>query len=345
MGRTRMIKPAFFKHAELYQAEHATGMPLRVAFAGLWTVADRAGRFRWKIDLKPDVLPYDEVDMMAVLDALEKHGFITSYVVDAKRYGFIPSFSEHQTFHKTERGSTLPPPLVNGESTVRYTADTVTVTGTVAVTELDVDDVSASVAGAVPPDPELTALFLTICANRAIAEKWGDQPNPLTPASAVSLTEALRNAGVDPHVARLSIYRQCRTSPQRVPPRSVNYFRKGIEQDWESEKARRALAVSSETPPPRETFTVTRGKASTGAGRAMMLLTQIRELVEVTQIPGRGTHRMIRKDRVAALGADVLAAYTAVGGSETILNTPPDKVSFLNRDFAVALEEAARVSA
>lgn len=180
--------------------------------------------------------------MMAVLDALEHYGFIKGYVVDAKRYGFIPSFSEHQTFHKTERASTLPPPLPNGGSTVNDTSDTVTGTG--AGTQLDVDDL-----GAVPPEPELTALFLAICANRAITERWGEQPNPLTPASAVSLTEALRNAGVEGLTARLSIYRQCRTLPSKVPPRSVNYFRKGIEQDWESEKTRRALAVSGEVPP------------------------------------------------------------------------------------------------
>ncbi|MFI5230486.1 MAG: hypothetical protein ACHQWU_15530 [Gemmatimonadales bacterium] len=136
MSRTRMIKPAFFKHAELYEAERDSGLPLRVAFAGLWTVTDRAGRFRWKVDLKVDVLPYDQVDILKVLAALEQYGFITSYVVDGKRYGFIPSFNEHQTFHKTERPSTLPAPLEHRESTVTYTPDTVAdaVTGTVTGT-------------------------------------------------------------------------------------------------------------------------------------------------------------------------------------------------------------------
>lgn len=138
MSRTRMIKPAFFKHAELYQAEAESRLPLRVAFAGLWTVADKEGRFRWKMDLKPDILPYDPVDIMAVLDGLERYGFIVSYVVDGKRYGFIPSFKDHQTFHKTERESTLPAPptdvtapMLNGESTVRHMSGTGTGTGAV----------------------------------------------------------------------------------------------------------------------------------------------------------------------------------------------------------------------
>lgn len=244
-----MIKPAFFKHAELYEAERASRLPLRLAFAGLWTVADREGRFKWKTDLKPDVLPYDPVDMLAVLDALEQHGFIRRYVVAGKQYGVIPSFSEHQTFHKTERKSTLPAPVVNGESTVRHMAGTGTVTAT--GTELIDDDREARAVG-VPPEPELTALYLAICANKAVTEKWGEQTNPFTPANAASLYSVLRSAGVPPDIARLSFYRQCRESSHDKPPRSMNYFRAGIEQDWDSEKARRAVAASGEIAPPVE---------------------------------------------------------------------------------------------
>ena len=48
MPRSRIIKPEFFKHAGLYDAEARSGLPLRLAFEGLWCVADRAGRFQWK---------------------------------------------------------------------------------------------------------------------------------------------------------------------------------------------------------------------------------------------------------------------------------------------------------
>jgi len=242
-----MIKPAFFKHAELYAAERDSGMPLRLAFAGLWTVADREGRFKWKPDLKPDVLPYDDVDMLAVLDALERAGFVRSYVVDGKRYGVIPSFAEHQTFHKTERRSTLPAPLVNGGPTVNYTAQTATDTDTDSE---KIDDDLGTDAVRVPPEPELTDLYLAICANKAVSEKWGEQPSPFTTASAASLSAVLRSAGVPPEIARLSFYRQCRENAQPRPPRSINYFRPGIEQDWDAEKTRRALAASGERPPP-----------------------------------------------------------------------------------------------
>ena len=111
MARSRILEPAFFKHAELFDAERATGLPLRLAFAGLWTVTDREGRFMWRPrETKLDVLPYDDVDFGAVLDALETYGFVRSYVVDGKRYGVIPTFSHHQTFHKHEAKSKLPPP-------------------------------------------------------------------------------------------------------------------------------------------------------------------------------------------------------------------------------------------
>ena len=80
MARIRSIKPEFFRHVELYEAEKATGLPLRVAYAGLWTVADREGRFRWRPRvLVLDVLPFDEVDFAAVLDALARAGLVDEF--------------------------------------------------------------------------------------------------------------------------------------------------------------------------------------------------------------------------------------------------------------------------
>jgi hypothetical protein len=70
LARIRTIKPEFFRHADLYEAEKETGLPLRLAFAGLWTAADREGRFKWRPrELKLDCLPHDDVDFSRVLDA------------------------------------------------------------------------------------------------------------------------------------------------------------------------------------------------------------------------------------------------------------------------------------
>jgi hypothetical protein len=106
----------------------------------------------------------------------------------------------------------------------------------------------------VPDEPELTGLFLTICANRAITERWKEQTDPLTPAMGLALASELRAEGVPPEFARLSIYRQCRESKLDEPPRHVNYFGPGVRKHWKQEQARRALAASGERPPsPEET--------------------------------------------------------------------------------------------
>ena len=109
MARIRSIKPEFFRHEGLFEAERETGLPLRVAFAGLWTAADREGRFQWKPrQLKLDALPYDDVDFSRVLDALMTGGHIVKYTVDGVAYGCIPSWSAHQVINNRESASEFP---------------------------------------------------------------------------------------------------------------------------------------------------------------------------------------------------------------------------------------------
>jgi len=111
MARIRSIKPEFFSHEELFDLEQETGFPVRLAFAGLWTVADREGRFKWRPrTIKLDVLPYDEVDFAALLDALSGAGFVQRYAVDGEEYGWIRSFPEHQHVNVREPQSKIPDP-------------------------------------------------------------------------------------------------------------------------------------------------------------------------------------------------------------------------------------------
>lgn len=138
MSRIRTVKPELFKHEELFDAEQNSNLPLRLAFIGLFTVADCEGRFKWRPrTLKLDVLPHDFIDFAAVLDALERTGFLERYEVDGEMYGLIPSFTRHQIFQTKEqaRGSqfpqppppskirddsgTVPEPSRNGEGTCR----------------------------------------------------------------------------------------------------------------------------------------------------------------------------------------------------------------------------------
>ena len=112
MSRIRTVKPEFFKHEGLYDAERASGLPLRLAFAGLWTCCDREGRFEWRPRaLKTDVLPYDDdVDFSAVMDALERFGFVVRYEVDGKPLGYVPGFTRHQIINNREAESKIPAP-------------------------------------------------------------------------------------------------------------------------------------------------------------------------------------------------------------------------------------------
>jgi hypothetical protein len=111
MSRIRTIKPEFFLHEGLFDAEMESKLPLRLSFQGLWIHSDREGRFEWRPRaLKAGILPYDEVDFSRVLDALSSRGFILKYEHEGKLYGWIPSFTTHQVINNKERASALPEP-------------------------------------------------------------------------------------------------------------------------------------------------------------------------------------------------------------------------------------------
>jgi hypothetical protein len=130
MARIRTIKPGFFRHEELFEAEQASGFPLRLIFAGLWTVADREGRFEWKPRaIKLDVLPYDPIDFAAALEALASYGFVVKYKVGARTFAHIPSWHKHQQVNVRESKSEIPAPVETGESTCMHMPEQVQVRG------------------------------------------------------------------------------------------------------------------------------------------------------------------------------------------------------------------------
>jgi len=109
--RIRTVKPEFFTHEALYDAESAEKLPLRIAFIGLWCAADREGRFKWEPRrLGVQILPYDQINFSRVLDVLTTRGFIVRYASDTGEFGWIPSFPRHQVINNRERDSELPNP-------------------------------------------------------------------------------------------------------------------------------------------------------------------------------------------------------------------------------------------
>lgn len=121
MARIRTVKPKFFRHRDLFLAEKACGLPLRLAYCGLWTAVDREGRFEWIPEtLVLDILPYDTLDFAVILDQLEKNGFIKKYTIDGKHYGFIPSWKKHQIVNHREAESEIPAPDFPGHAREKH---------------------------------------------------------------------------------------------------------------------------------------------------------------------------------------------------------------------------------
>ena len=124
MGRIRAIKPEFFVDEDLVRLE-----PLdRLAFIGLWTVADKAGRMEDRpVRLAMQVLPFESAGFADRLDRLVDAKFLLRYEIDGRRYLAVRSWNRHQQPHHTERpsvlagpekGTPVPSPLSHGVATV-----------------------------------------------------------------------------------------------------------------------------------------------------------------------------------------------------------------------------------
>ena len=106
--RSRILRPGFFENDELARLPDKA----RLLFAGLWCLADRAGRLE---DRPPRItkklFPYEDVDVDPLLEALAGAGFISRYAgPDGRRCLHVTKFLVHQSPHVKEVPSTLPPP-------------------------------------------------------------------------------------------------------------------------------------------------------------------------------------------------------------------------------------------
>jgi hypothetical protein len=108
MARSRNIKPGFFRNEMLAECS-----PLaRLLFAGLWCLADRAGRLEDRPKrIRAEVLPYDDGSVDEMLEELHRAGFILRYQVGSQRFIQVQNFSKHQNPHHREPGSTIPAPV------------------------------------------------------------------------------------------------------------------------------------------------------------------------------------------------------------------------------------------
>jgi len=116
MPRARNIKPGFFRNEELVELPFS----YRILFAGLWVIADRAGRLEDRPKrIKMEVFPADDVDIEDGLNALQSRGFLLRYSADGARYIQVLNFEKHQNPHKNEAPSSIPEPDPHSASTVQ----------------------------------------------------------------------------------------------------------------------------------------------------------------------------------------------------------------------------------
>ena len=109
--RARDIKPGFFKNEQLGECSQAA----RLLFVGLWMLADRQGRLeRRPKRMKVELFPYDELDVEPLLMELERAGLVAGYEAEGRELLWIPSFLRHQSPHRNEKGSELPPHPAEG---------------------------------------------------------------------------------------------------------------------------------------------------------------------------------------------------------------------------------------
>jgi len=121
MARSRNIKPGFFMNDELAELPTST----RLLAVGLPCIADREGRIKDRPRrIKAELLPYDDVDINAAIDALNDVEFILRYEVNNIEYIQIVNFLKHQHPHRDEKASTIPASCNNDATPVKVPDDT-----------------------------------------------------------------------------------------------------------------------------------------------------------------------------------------------------------------------------
>ncbi|WP_223553420.1 DnaT-like ssDNA-binding domain-containing protein [Pseudomonas sp. BF-R-01] len=124
MARARNIKPGLFSNELLVELPAFD----RLAFIGLWCLADREGRLEDRVKrIKIELFPCDDYDVDAGLARLAAAGFIFRYQVSGHSVIEIVNFQKHQSPHGSEKDSTLPD--INGYLTVYERKKNVVVAG------------------------------------------------------------------------------------------------------------------------------------------------------------------------------------------------------------------------
>lgn len=137
----------------------------------------------------------------------------------------------------------------------------------------------------------------------------------LTPAAEIDVAQALRDylAQVDPDFSPVHV--------RQFPARAARARQR-------AEKREIPFAGS--------------GDRDAQLAEAAQIVQQIRDLAEDVPVQAGGLRRVLRNAAIDQLGPEIAAAFRNAGGGARFLETAPDKLGLLHRDFAVHLAAARR---
>lgn len=121
----------------------------------------------------------------------------------------------------------------------------------------------------------------------------------------------------------------------QVRPRALLKFCEGVKNPPETEQRERRVAGA----------VAKAAIGDRGAPDAAEVLAALRSRIETVPVPGQGVNRVLTRERVEEMGPAVARAVEAVGGVRAVIDTPPDKFSFLVRDFGRELARAREATA
>lgn len=112
--RARTLRPEILFDDGLFNAEKELGLPVRMVFLALHTIADRKGLFSWDQSFTKFLMLDEQDSVKTCLDILHERGYLVHYRWQGLGYGAILGFTESQYLNPRESESTLPDPHAVG---------------------------------------------------------------------------------------------------------------------------------------------------------------------------------------------------------------------------------------
>lgn len=266
MARIRTIKPEFWSDEKLSPLPDS----VRLLFLGLISMADDCGRL---LDSPKQIEAFvwpcadrsrETREGLATLSRLSR--IVRGTTANGQQVIQIANWTRHQRVDKPSLRSALPEIVV--PSTVpedsRDIRDTLANDSRSDLGPWTMDHGPGTVEQEQEPRATTAAIAqaaidLSVAANRAIGDRFGEQASPILASDGRSheVAEAVLSAGIPLAFAAASIARQVRDTVAK-PVRTLRYFLPGIREDWAKHHERVAAAgadpvqpLERETPPLR----------------------------------------------------------------------------------------------